>query len=1022
MSAQEQDLSNAPTYLSPDALSVGESPSQLPFAATRIPVSVEYSSSERDTEQPEEQPFESSSEGHSSDRPSGQASRKGLKFGAKATILATLFGVVPVIAVGWIAYRAADQAITEQIAQEKIAEASQLSGQLSRFLQERLSNVKTVASVVDAVTSDSELSALTSNAESSDEVVQSLADELTTFAQDYRTYANLTLYDVRGRVLVQSRGSAAELNQSAFPYFQQVLKTKQPAVSEPIETQSVDGSKRLSLYVAAPVENEAGQTIAIVAGRIPVEFLGNAVLRTTTAQEGETHRLIDSAGRIFQIVPSSDGSELGTAVSEVIPIFPKVSAQRQQQAWLTEQQLHAYAPVKGMDNLNWSVVVSTDATVAFVGQQRLLEAIALGTTLTALLAALVGALIAELLTRPILQVTKTVEKLGQGNLDTRVSVQGNDELAVLSSNVNQMATRIQTLLATLRQNAVRVQRNNAILAELSRHESLAQGDLLQASKVFVETTAKTLEIERVSVWLYSADQSQLICLDLYQRAGQQHISGVSLRVADFPNYFAALTQEGLINAPDVQTDPRTSEMAESYLIPLNIVSMLDFPIQVAGRMVGVVCCEHVGTRREWKPEEEIFVYSIASLVALALESDTLQTEVGHLLDIVSSVEEGDLTVQAQVSDRTTGLVADTFNRLLERLSQVLTQVLDAARQVSEGVNQQRELAVTVATNAQQQADAVTQVLSLTEQVEHAAQDSAEQVNTASESLRTVATAVNQGQSAIASLTQGIQILQEGSDRITQRMKTLGEFVGLADQFVQEQGQIAFITQTLALNASLVAARASEQHDPSQFIVVAREFDSIANQVNKLAQQTNEGLVSLEQRSAQIHSVVSAIDADVQSLGELVRGFMQGVEQSNQVFGNVQTITDEAVRAGESVGQMNQSIVSAAQSTAQVMRDIAQLAAKTADLTQISREQSDRIDWLSAQLLQNVQFFRLSDIETDLTVQERVDLSAIAEKTVTVPSENVPTENNQPENGQLEDTHPIDSTELQFPWSPQEALN
>jgi len=958
---------------------------------------------------------------------------KGLNLGVKTTILATILGVLPVIAVGWLAYRSADNSITQQIALEKISEVSRLSDQLSQFLQERLANVKTVSSVVTALTSDADLSRLNStnsndNSESRRAVAQALADEFTTFAQDYRTYANIALYDLRGQVVVQSRGSATELNQSAFPYFQQALQTGQPTISEPIESESIDGSKRLAIYVASPIVNETGATIAIVAGKIPVEFVGNAILRAASSQDGEIYRLVDSAGRIFQNFPNTDGTPLSKPIAEVLPVFPEVSAQRQQQAWLTTQQLHAYAPIKGIENLNWSIVTSTETAFAFVAQQRVLEAIALGTTLTALAAAVVGALLAELVTRPILRVTRTVEQLGQGDLGIRVPVTGDDELARLGVNVNQMAGRIQTLLKTLQQNTDRAQYHNAVIAELSRHEALLQGDLLQSAKAFLETTAETLAVERVSVWLYNSPQSQLTCLDLYERTTRQHTSGLALRVADFPSYFNALNQDGFINASDVQTDERTIEMANSYLIPLNIVSMLDFPIQVAGQTVGVICCEQVGTRREWQPEEQTFLYSIASLVSLALESDTMQTEVGHLLDVVSSVEDGDLTVQAQVSDRSTGLVADTFNRLLERLSQVLNQVLDAAYQVSQAMNQQQSLSETIAENAQQQAEAVNEVLHLTEKVEHAAQDSTMQVNKASESLRTVASTVAQGQDAIAALTQGIQILQEGSDRITQQMKTLGEFVGLADQFVQDQGQIAFITQTLALNASLVAARASEQRDPGQFIVVAREFDSIANQVNKLAQQTNEGLITLEQRSAQIHTVVSAIDADVQGLGQLVRGFTQGVDQSNQVFSNVQTMTGEAVAAGESVVQISQSIVSAAQSTASVIRDIAQLAAKTADLTQISRQQSDRIDALSTQLLHNVQFFQLPTSDVELTVvEERIDLSqepgtqATQTTTVSVPShavsdiqpeesaiESVSIKDTQAEDTQAEDTQAEDT--------------
>jgi twitching motility protein PilJ len=253
----------------------------------------------------------------------------------------------------------------------------------------------------------------------------------------------------------------------------------------------------------------------------------------------------------------------------------------------------------------------------------------------------------------------------------------------------------------------------------------------------------------------------------------------------------------------------------------------------------------------------------------------------------------------------------------------------------------------------------------------------------------VASTVEQGQTAIEALAHGITILQDGTDRIMQRMKTLGEFVGLADQFVQNQSQIAFVTQTLSLNASLVAARASEQRDPRQFVVVAREFASIADQVNKLAQQTNAGLTNLEQRSTQIHLAVSTVDADVQRLGELVRQFTTGVEQSQEVFSQMQTIAGEAIQAGESVDQFNQKIVAAAQTTAGVMREIAELADKTVELTQQAAGRSDQMETLAAQLLQIVQFFQLPAAPATSSVEPASNSDpAIADITVTVPAETI----------------------------------
>jgi twitching motility protein PilJ len=574
-----------------------------------------------------------------------------------------------------------------------------------------------------------------------------------------------------------------------------------------------------------------------------------------------------------------------------------------------------------------------------------------------------------------------VSRIGtSGILSERVVLPGSDELSNLATTFNLVLERLEQSQKLLQTNAEGLQQQNTILAVLSRDESLVQGDLEQAANLFVKATSQTLGIDRASIWLYSSDESQLSCLDLYDRTLDRHFTGMTQHQADCPRYFQLLSQNEPIVVNNVRTDARILELADSYLTPTNIVSLLDIPIQIAGYQAGIIRCEQVGMPRQWQMEEQTFVYSIGSLLALTLESKTLQDEVAHLLDVVSLAGDGNLNAQAKVSDRITGLVADTLNQFIERLADVLEQVLSAAHQVSQRANQQAGLAQTVATNAEQQAQAVGQVLELTERVEHAAQGSAQRATASNESLQTMFSTLMQGQDVIDTLTQGITVLQEGTDRIVQRMKTLREFVGLADQFVQNQNQIAFVTQTLSLNASLVAARASEQRDPKQFAIVAREFGSIADQVSQLAQQTSEGLTALEQQSVQIHTAVSAVDGDVQGLGELVRQFTTGVEQSNQVFDSVQMVTGEAMQAGEAVAHFSQDIVDAAQLSAVLIREIAELANKTAQLTQLSRERSDQIDLLSAQLLQNVQFFQLpSACEQDSEARPESDRAALATK-------------------------------------------
>jgi methyl-accepting chemotaxis protein PixJ len=340
------------------------------------------------------------------------------------------------------------------------------------------------------------------------------------------------------------------------------------------------------------------------------------------------------------------------------------------------------------------------------------------------------------------------------------------------------------------------------------------------------------------------------------------------------------------------------------------------------------------------------------------ENEQLQKDIGELLDVVNELESGNLTIQAQVNDRATGLVSDTINRLIETLGNTLRQVSVAADRVDGNSKTQKELAVTVTQNTGKQTEEVGQMLLLTRNVRQSAQNTMQQLIVTNQSLVKLQSSVTKGQGTISSLDREIDVLQAGSDRIVQEIKTLGEFVGLTDKFVQDQGEIVTQTQILALNASLVAARAAEQRDPKLFASVAREFELIATQVSQLAQLTNEGLVTLEQRSSQIHKVVSSVDTDVQKLGGLVNTFTQGVKQASDVFDTVQSVTEQAVESGNSVSKASQRIVTATDSTTIAIDSIASLSHEIAAQSQDAQHLGDQLNILSTDLLDNIQFFKL----------------------------------------------------------------
>jgi methyl-accepting chemotaxis protein PixJ len=350
--------------------------------------------------------------------------------------------------------------------------------------------------------------------------------------------------------------------------------------------------------------------------------------------------------------------------------------------------------------------------------------------------------------------------------------------------------------------------------------------------------------------------------------------------------------------------------------------------------------------------------------------EQLQQDIGELLEVVSEIECGNWTVQAPLNDRSTGLIGDSLNRLTKELSETLRQIVLISQHLNGNIRDQKAIAMMVTDSINQQTQSVSHVSQLAKATDEFAQSAVQQSADINQSLAILRSAVSDGQNTISTLRQDIDMLAVGSDQIVQEIKTLGEFIGLTDKFVQDQGEIVTQTTILAINAALVAARAAEQRDPTQFMIVAREFESIATQVSQLAQQTNTSLSSLEQRSSQIHRVVSAVNIDVQQLGTVINSFTQGVKHTQNVFSQVQYVTEQVCQSGENIAITSQKIVNNAHPIVTDIELMTSLSSQALQQSQDTKKLDDQVSILIQDLLNNLQEFRFP--ESTLAIENAAD--------------------------------------------------
>lgn len=134
-----------------------------------------------------------------------------------------------------------------------------------------------------------------------------------------------------------------------------------------------------------------------------------------------------------------------------------------------------------------------------------------------------------------------------------------------------------------------------------------------------QLAAAALKVERVGIWFLENNDTILRCANVYQMSTGTHSSGLSLEVSKISSYIASLQRRKSLPVEMVELLPWTAELYAGYCEPLGITSILDAGIFHDGRLVGVVCHEHVGPVRDWSFEERYFAESLADFLAARLK-------------------------------------------------------------------------------------------------------------------------------------------------------------------------------------------------------------------------------------------------------------------------------------------------------------------------------------------------------------------------------------------------------------------
>jgi len=333
----------------------------------------------------------------------------------------------------------------------------------------------------------------------------------------------------------------------------------------------------------------------------------------------------------------------------------------------------------------------------------------------------------------------------------------------------------------------------------------------------------------------------------------------------------------------------------------------------------------------------------------ARQNERNQQAILRLLDELSSLADGDLTVQATVTEDITGAIADSINYAIEALRELVVTINDSAVKLDAATRQTQALSnhLAKASSAQSKqigaaSESIAAMASSTEEVSGNAERSADVA-------RHSVDIAHKGGDAVRRTIDGMNAIRENIQETSKRIKRLGESSQEIGNIVELINDIAEQTNILALNASIQASMAGEAG--RGFAVVADEVQRLAERaatstkqievlVRTIQADTNEAVVSMERTTTDV--VGGAL------LAENAGAALEEIEQvSNQIASLVQNI---------SASSRQQAGVS--QSISRNMQVLREISSQTAESTTATSASIGKLAELAAQLRKSVTGFRL----------------------------------------------------------------
>jgi len=335
----------------------------------------------------------------------------------------------------------------------------------------------------------------------------------------------------------------------------------------------------------------------------------------------------------------------------------------------------------------------------------------------------------------------------------------------------------------------------------------------------------------------------------------------------------------------------------------------------------------------------------------ARQNERNQAAILRLLDELGTLADGDLTVQASVTEDITGAIADSINYAIEALRELVETINQSAIKVDAAARQTQATATHMSeasdTQLRQASDATESIARMAASIEAVSGDAERAADVARHSVDVA----HKGGAAVRRTIQGMNAIRETIQDTSKRIKRLGESSQEIGNIVELINDIAEQTNILALNASIQASMAGES---------GRGFAVVADEVQRLSERAANATRQIEVLVKTIQSDTNeAVTSMERSTTDVVGGALLA-ENAGAALDEIESVSNQIATLVQNISRSARDQATAASDITRNMNVLREISEQTADATGATSQSIGKLADLATQLRNSAAGFRLPE--------------------------------------------------------------